>query len=604
MSRIYTNNINSEGGNSIDIETGLNVSGILSATSFTGDATGLTGIAVTSIRDSGNTVRVEATTSGAVVSGILTATTLSATTIGITTADVTTVSAGGSITAASFYGDGSGIVFDPKIIAYDPGALSTGVSVDTNITFTFDQNIYFSGAGTINIRETSVSGTIVESFAINGPVPPSGLSISGTQLIINPSSNLSGNTTYYITLPSQGIANLAGAYYAGSSNYNFQTVSIGSTFSATGGDYTFTRTSPTSPTGYYKYHIFNSSGPLVMNANATEAEDFAFMMVAGGGGGSGRGPSTPSNYGGAGGGGAGGYITRIGPTLGLPHGSYTVTIGGGGTPTGSPYYQGTPGTESKVENPNITLAVQGGGAGAVARSPSSPRIGSPGGSGGGGWAWADTTAPQTSSGGLGVPGQGYPGGIGKNKKAVNPYPHSGPSPAGPPYASFGGGGGGAGGAGGNADGYPHPTWNPDFGPNNKMLRYAGPGGTGESNTNFTISDFAGYVPIPVMPLNFLGAIGSTGLYAGGGGGGASPESPGESVGGYAGPGGGGWGYPQNMPGPYQPYYPPAYPGSPPSPYATPVNATINMGGGGGGSDTSTAGNGGSGIVLIRYAVTI
>ena len=47
MSRIYTNNINSEGGNSIDIETGLNVSGILSATSFTGDATGLTGIAVT-----------------------------------------------------------------------------------------------------------------------------------------------------------------------------------------------------------------------------------------------------------------------------------------------------------------------------------------------------------------------------------------------------------------------------------------------------------------------------------------------------------------------------------------------------------------------------
>ena len=66
-----------------------------------------------------------------------------------------------------------------------------------------------------------------------------------------------------------------------------------------------------------------------MDANATEAEDFAFMMVAGGGGGSGRSPSYP-NYGSGGGGGAGGYIARTGPTLGLPYGSYTVTIGAGG----------------------------------------------------------------------------------------------------------------------------------------------------------------------------------------------------------------------------------------------------------------------------------
>ncbi len=602
MSRIYTNNINSEGGNSIDIETGLNVSGILSATSFTGDATGLTGIAVTSIRDSGNTVRVEATTSGAVVSGILTATTLSATTIDVTTADVTTVSAGGSITAASFYGDGSGIVFDPKIIAYDPGALSTGVSVDTNITFTFDQNIYFSGTGTINIRETSVSGTIVESFAINGPVPPSGLSISGTQLIINPTSDLTGNTTYYVTLPSEGIANLAGTYYAGSSNYNFQTVSIASTFTMSGGDYTFTRVSPTSPTGYYKYHIFNSSGPLVMNANATEADDFAFMMVAGGGGGSGRSPSYP-NIGSGGGGGAGGYIARTGPTLGLPHGSYTVTIGGGGTPTGSPYYEGTPGTESKVENPNITLAVQGGGAGAPARPPGSPKTGTPGGSGGGGYAYSTTTGDQSGPGGLGVPGQGYPGGIGKNIGATQPYPHSGPSPAGPPYASYGGGGGGAGGAGGNADGYPNPSYNPTYGPGNKRYKHAGRGGPGVSNTNFTLSDFAGYVPLPIMPLTFLGHVGPTGLYGGGGGGGGEPIPGGHGVGGLNGPGGGGWGDPLYMSPSDAQWYPSEWPGSPPSP-STPRNATTNMGGGGGGSGSSSPGQGGSGIVLIRYAVTV
>lgn len=592
MSRIYTNNINSEGGNSIDIETGLNVSGILSATSFTGDATGLTGIAITSITDSGNTVRVEATTSGAVVSGVLTSTTLSA-----TTADVTTVSVGGSITAASFYGDGSGIVFDPKIIAYDPGALSTGVSVDTNITFTFDQNIYFSGTGTINIRQGSASGTIAESFTISSGTPGAGLSIVDTQLIINPTSDLTGNTTYYVTLPSEGIANLAGAYYAGSSNYNFQTVSIGSTFSATGGDYTFTRTSLTSPTGYYKYHIFSSSGPLVMNANATEAEDLAFMMVAGGGGGSGRGPNYP-NYGSGGGGGAGGYVARTGPTLGLPHGSYTVTIGGGGTPTSHPYYRGTPGTESKVENPNITLAVQGGGAGAPVGPPSSPIPGSPGGSGGGGWAYGNTPNPQTASGGLGVPGQGYPGGIGKNIGGIQPST----GPSGPPYESYGGGGGGAGGAGGNADGYPNPGYDSTHGSNNKVMKHGGIGGIGVPNTNFTISEFAGYVPIPIMPLTFLGKVGSTGLYAGGGGGGGG-SAPGHGVAGYAGPGGGGFGQPGYMSASDAQRYPSDFPGAPPSP-STPVNAATNMGGGGGGTNTSTAGNGGSGIVLIRYAVTI
>ena len=601
MSRIYTNNITSESGRSIDIETGVIASGVITATSFTGDAAGLTGIAVTSIRDGGNTVRVEANTSGAVVSGVLTSTTLSATTLSVTTADVTTVSAGGSVTAASFYGDGSGLVFAPKIIAYDPAALSTGVAVDNNITFTFDQNIYFSGTGTIYIRETSVSGTIAESFAINGPVPPSGLSISGTQLIINPSSDLSGNTTYYITLPSQGIANLAGTYYAGSSNYNFQTVSIGSTFTMSGGDYTFTRVSPTSPTGYYKYHIFNSSGPLVMNADATEAEDFAFMMVGGGGAGSGRSPSYP-NYGAGGGGGAGGYIARTGPTLGLPHGSYTVTIGGGGAQPTSPLYAGVPGTESKVENPNITLSVTGGGAGAPARPPTIPRTGDSGGSGGGGFAYAISYDPTTGSGGSGIPGQGYPGGIGKNAAAIHTYAHSPTSPVGPPWSSLAGGGGGAGGAGGDASGYNYPPVAPSYGPTNRVLKYAGPGGPGASNTNFTISDFAGYVPLPIMPLDFLSRVGPTGLYAGGGGGGSQP-GPWGSAAGFGGPGGGGWGDPGNIPGTVRPYYPTQYPGQPPNPTAPP-SAMANMGGGGGGSDGSSSGQGGSGILLIRYAVTI
>ena len=599
MSRIYTNNITSESGNSIDIETGVNVSGVITATSFSGDASSLTGIGVTLIKDSGSTVRVEANTSGAVVSGVLTATTLSATTLSVTTADVTTVSAGGSVTAASFYGDGTGLVFAPKIIAYDPAALSTGVGVGANITFTFDQNIYFSGTGTINIRQGSASGTIAESFTISSGTPGAGLSIVDTQLIINPTSDLTGNTTYYVTLPSTGIANLAGTYYAGSSNYNFQTVSIASTFTATGGDYTFTRVSPTSPTGYYKYHIFTSTNPLVLSADASEAEDLAFMMVGGGGAGSGDPPSVSGDKAG-GGGGAGGYIARTGATLGLPSGSYTVTIGAGG-PNNPPSYQGQPGTNSSVENPTITLSAAGGGAGGYVH-PTSSIIGDAGGSGGGGQAFENSTTPYTQPGGLGIPGQGSPGGIGKNAAGIHGYAHSPTTPTGPPYSGFGGGGGGAGGAGGDASGYPYPGYAPTYGPTNRVIKYAGPGGVGAPNINFTISEFAGYVPIPVMPIEFLGRVGPTGLYAGGGGGGGNP-GPFTGTSGYAGPGGGGYGDPGYISPSWTPYYPTQYPGSPPSP-STPSNGFTNMGGGGGGSNSSSNGNGGSGIVLIRYAVTV
>ena len=51
----------------------LDVAGIVSATSYYGDGSNLTGIDATSIKDSNSTVRVQATTTGAVVTGVLTA---------------------------------------------------------------------------------------------------------------------------------------------------------------------------------------------------------------------------------------------------------------------------------------------------------------------------------------------------------------------------------------------------------------------------------------------------------------------------------------------------------------------------------------------------
>ena len=118
-----------------------------------------------------------------------------------------------------FSGDGSGLTFAPKIIVFDPNGLSTGVAIDKTITITFDQNISFSGNGDRITRSGSASGSVIQDFAITSGTPATGLSIaSGTQLVINPTSNLPNNTNIYVALPSSGIVNSAGTAYAGSNN--------------------------------------------------------------------------------------------------------------------------------------------------------------------------------------------------------------------------------------------------------------------------------------------------------------------------------------------------------------------------------------------------
>lgn len=44
MSKIYADNIGSRGGQSITVDNGVNVTGIVTATSFSGDGSNLTGI--------------------------------------------------------------------------------------------------------------------------------------------------------------------------------------------------------------------------------------------------------------------------------------------------------------------------------------------------------------------------------------------------------------------------------------------------------------------------------------------------------------------------------------------------------------------------------
>ena len=51
MSKIYADNLGSRGGQSIAVDNGVNVTGIVTATSFSGDGAGLTGLNIPASSD-------------------------------------------------------------------------------------------------------------------------------------------------------------------------------------------------------------------------------------------------------------------------------------------------------------------------------------------------------------------------------------------------------------------------------------------------------------------------------------------------------------------------------------------------------------------------
>ena len=145
---------------------------------------------------------------------------------------------------------------------------------------------------------------------------------------------------------------------------------------ATGGDTIMTD-------GTYWYHTFVSSGTFTPSL----ALSCDYLVVAGGGGGGG---------GAGGGGGSGGYKTSIGGSaLSLSTTGYTVTIGAGGTSTGST--TGTNGSNSVFS----TITSTGGGGGGTYGV-----AGSSGASGGGGG------TPSAAGGAASPSGQGNAGGSG------------------------------------------------------------------------------------------------------------------------------------------------------------------------------------------------
>lgn len=180
--------------NEVANSTGINV-GIITSTHFAGNLTGDVNAGIVTV------------TSQTVIG--------SAVTISASGIDI----GAGVITATSYAGSGAnltGLGATIMIWEYNPDPGDSLVTVDTGIGITFNQKIK-AGSGNITLRKDSSSGDLVENFGIGSSV-----TIAGNELSFTPTSNLDSGQTYYISLPSGVITNMASESYVGTA-YTFKT---------------------------------------------------------------------------------------------------------------------------------------------------------------------------------------------------------------------------------------------------------------------------------------------------------------------------------------------------------------------------------------------
>ena len=294
--------------------------------------------------------------------------------------------------------------------------------------------------------------------------------------------------------------------------------------------------------GNYRYHTFTSTGNFSTPAGWNNPVEY--LMIAGGGGGG-------NDLAGAGG--AGGLLN--GPTSALSAGAdYPMVIGTGGAGgTGGRGSSTSDGTNG-VDSTGFSLTAVGGGKGGSywdGGATASRSAGGDGGSGGGGSGVGASANPNPAPGGSATSGQGNNGGAGLVY----------PSPGSANYQGGGGGGAGAVGAAGASD---------------------GSGGTGGAGS----SAYSAWGTATSTGENISG----TRWFAGGGGGGRyNHTGDGRAPGGNGGGGQGGMGT-----------------GTAASNQGE--DATDGTGGGGGGgtwtgSAASLGGDGGDGIIIVRYNLT-
>ena len=187
------------------------------------------GAVISGVSSLGNQAKIGSnvtiTSGGINVSGVTTAATLSGNLTGdvnsgFVTATSTVIGSGvtinagglnitGVMTATTFEGSGAsmtGVAMTITPLAYNPDVSDSTVPKASGIGITFDHRILAgSGNVTLSIANAGVAGTVVENFGVGSSV-----TISGRKAIIDPTSDLNNGETYHISYPSGAFTNTGG----------------------------------------------------------------------------------------------------------------------------------------------------------------------------------------------------------------------------------------------------------------------------------------------------------------------------------------------------------------------------------------------------------
>jgi len=271
-------------------DSGVVVAGVVTATSFSGDGSSLTGIDATSLKDSGGTIKIQANTSGVDITGVATATTFSGNLTGNVTGNLT-----GDVTG-NLTGDVTGNVTG-DVTGNLTGDVNAGV-----ITATSSITV-----GSAFIKPTSIGVGITDTAGRDAGI-----------------STATGTVIYNTTTQTAQLWN-------GNSWDTLSNLILG--LEATGGIIGDYKSGDT----YYRTHTFTTSGTFTVSSQGPLPSNVDCLIVGGGGGG---GTGSP-NDGGGGGGGAGAVIYKESQPVTIS--SYPITIGAGGNGSYSISSRGTGG---------------------------------------------------------------------------------------------------------------------------------------------------------------------------------------------------------------------------------------------------------------------
>ena len=108
----------------------------------------------------------------------------------------------------------------PTASSFTPADNATGVTVGANLVINFSEAIQ-KGTGNLVIKKLS-DNSVVETIVATG----ANVTVSGSQLTINPTADLGQGTDYYVEIANGAIKDIAGNNYAGitgNSTWNFKT---------------------------------------------------------------------------------------------------------------------------------------------------------------------------------------------------------------------------------------------------------------------------------------------------------------------------------------------------------------------------------------------